>query len=177
MKRAVTRRQCRRGNPIEQAGELSEVFHGRPADRVTVYEEEIHEHAALADLGRLTMLVMKDGTRIQFEKKTRLGSNEAGTQLFFVGGDQSVNPEDFNQDPNKESVCLGPVKKIEYVTSKEHLGKADKTPGPYIHTFGEEGGSLPLLCYDTLNQQLALVGGSYHIDRDMDGEYSAGIRD
>jgi len=147
---------------------------------VTEYEEQLHEHAVLADLGRMNQLTLKDGTKIKFDGRTRLGSNEAGTQYFFVGPGQEVDLEQSfpEVDPTKESVVLGPVKKIEYHTAKQHLGKADKIAGPYVHTFGEEGGTLPLLCYDTVNQLLSLVGGTYHIDLDMDGgKHSAGIRD
>jgi len=170
-----------RRNSVEGAAELSEVFHGRPAKQVTEYLEELSEHRNLADLGRLLTLHLKDRerTKISFEPGVRLACNESGTQLYAVGGDQSVDLDQFPElDQSKESVFLGPIHKIEYFTSKEHLGKADKTPGPYIHTFGEEGGTLPLLCYDTRNGLLSFVGGSYHIDPDMDGgKYSAGIRD
>lgn len=166
----------RKRNPIEGAAALSEAFHGRPAGRATEHVEEVHEHAFLADLGRLESFELEDGTVIKFDRDTRLASNEAGTQYFVVGGDQSVDLAQFDVDETKESVALGLVRKIVYETAKQHLGEEDKIPGPYEHEFGEEGGELPLLCYDTVNEKVALVGGSYHIDVDIDGKYSAGIR-
>jgi hypothetical protein len=164
-------------NPVESAAALSEAFHGRPAEKVTEYEETVHEHSVLTGLGRLLSVELKGGTKIEFGPDTQLASNEAGTQLYAVGGDQEIDLDGFDVDPEKESVCLGQVKRIDYKTAKFHLGKTDKTPGPYTHKLGEESGKLPLLCYDTVNRLVSFVGGSYRIDLDMDGKYSAGIRD
>jgi len=165
----------RKRNPVQKAAAMSEAFHGRPAEKVTEYVDELHAHSVLAELGKLLCIVLKDGTKISF-KGTQLASNEAGTQLFAVGGDQAVDLSQFDVDASKEAVVLGPVKRIEYETAKFHLDKEDKTPGPYTHRLGEETGEMPLLCYDTINDQISFVGGAYHIDVDMDGKYSAGIR-
>jgi hypothetical protein len=165
-------------NPIDEAAELSEAFHGRPAETITEYEDVLHHHSVLMEIGPLGLIKLKDGTDLEFDDDTMLGSNEAGTQMFIVGGDQSVDLDQFPEvDPTKEAVCLGKVKKIEYFTSKHHLGRIDETPGWYKHTLGEESGELPMLDYDTVNGLLSFVGGSYHIDIDMPGGYSAGIRD
>jgi hypothetical protein len=191
-------------NPEAEAAAMSEVFHGRPAQEVTEYSELLEEHAWLAEFGRLEALyIALDGNpfflgsrldratgqpqkawlktqcaKIRFDG-CALASNEKGTQLFFVGGDQSLDVREFGQDPTKESVILGPVAFIEYSTAKYHLGKEDEIAGPYIHPFSEETkGALPVCCYDTVNQLQSLVGGSYHVDRDMGGgKYSSGIRD
>jgi hypothetical protein len=184
-------RSSKKRNPIEGAARLSEAFHGRPAETVTEYVEPEHEHATLADFGRLLCLyISTDGetflksrkpdhcVRIDY-KHTMLGFNEDGTQAFLVGGNQAIDLSEFPWcDPSKESVEIGYIAFVEYETAKFHLEEEDKTPGPYIHPFSEESkGLLPLLCYDTVNRKGAIVGGSYHVDVDMDGKYSAGIRD
>lgn len=165
-------------NPFDEAAELSEAFHGRPAEEVTEYAETIEVHAHLTDLGELVELELADppGVIIRFDPGVRLASNEHGTQLYIVGGDQSVDLEEFDVDPAKESVVLGTVAAVTYATAKFHLGEEDTIPGPYRHEFGEEGGELPALVYDTRNRLLSLHGGAYVIESDMDGGYSAGIR-
>ena len=170
----------RKRNPVKAAAALSEAFHGRPAQSQRDYIEEIREHGVLAELGRLNEIVLRKPKRtIRFDRATRLASSEDGMQLFIVGGDQSVDLKSFpDTDPSKEKVSLGEVESLTYSTSKHHLDEEDKQPGPYIHMLAEEGGTRPLLVYDTRNHLLEFVGGSYRIDRDMDGgRHSAGIRD
>ena len=180
-RRAVAgkRRAARASNPYESAAELSEAFHGRPAEEVEYIDTPVHEHGTLSKLGRLYLIELKDGiTKIEFDADTMLSSNEAGTHLFIDGGDQSVDLRMFPEcDPTKEACGLGKAKYITYETAKFHLGKRDKKVGPYRHKFGDESGDLPELVYDPVNRLLAFVGGHYYIDRDMPGGYSAGIRD
>jgi hypothetical protein len=196
-----------RRNPLESAGQLAEAFLGRPAETVTEYEEMLREHTVMADLAQLLYFVVwqendlvyrlaeggkfsdlkRGGQKIEFDAETRVASNEAGTQLYVIGGDQSVDLAAFEVDPGKESIPLGRIVCVEYHAAKHHLGKADRTPGPYVHDFAEEwleeGGEVPLgvfplLVYDAMNERLSLAGGIYHIDLDMnDGRHSAGLRD
>ncbi len=97
----------------------------------------------------------------------------------MVGGDQSIDLSALGidgEEAEKDVVVIGPVASIVYVTAKEHLGKADKETGPYEHQLGEDGGTMPILIYDTLNQQIGFAGGAYFIDpTDYDGSHSAGI--
>lgn len=151
-------------NPAEGAQALSETFHGRPAESLRLIEQETRFHEHLADLGALRELKLKDGTRLRFTPDTRLASNEAGTQLFIVGGDQSLDLTGFDVDATKETVVLGQLRRLVYVTDKQHLGAADRRPGPYQHTLGEESGELPWVVYDTVNQQLSLAGGRYRVE-------------
>jgi hypothetical protein len=146
---------------------------------MTQYVEELHEHSTLADLGRLDQITLRRPARtIEFDGLTRLAAAEDGNTLFIVGGDQSVELSDFPCDPSKEKVILGEIESLTYTTAKHHLGAEDKKPGPYIHMLAEEGGIRPMLAYDTRNARMELIGGTYHIDLDMDdGKYSAGIRD
>jgi hypothetical protein len=170
-----------RHNPYESAAELSEAFHGRPAEYVEHIATPIHEHRVLTTLGELVSIELKDGTDLEFDANTMLSSNEAGTHLFIDGGDQSVDLSIFPElDATKEAVTLGKVKYVTYWTAKYHLGKRDETPGPYRHKLGEESGDLPSLDYDVVNRLLSFVGGHYHIDFDLERDgmiYSAGIRD
>ena len=169
-----------RGNPYGAAADLVEAWSGRPAESVEYVETPLREHSVLSKLAQLVQIRLKDArhTKIDFDAGTRLSSNEAGTHLFIEGGNQSIDLSQFPElDPTKEAVTLGRAWKITYWTAKFHLDERDKTPGPYTHTFGDESGSLPSLNYDTVNRLLSLVGGEYHIDLDMPGGYSAGIRD
>ena len=167
-----------RNNPYESAAELSEALHGRPSESVSYIETPIHVHSTLTELGRLVMIKLKDGTELEFDAGTMLSSNEAGTQLFIDGGDQSIDLSQFPEvDPTKEAVEYGLDKKVVYWTAKFHMGLRDRTAGEYVHTFGDESGHQPRLDYDTVNRLLSFVNGHYYIERDMDGGYSAGIRD
>lgn len=184
-------RATRRRNPEGGAAALTEAFLGRPARKLTVIEEQLHEHGTLADLARLLALYIAidgaefDGARkpkecqkISFDADTRMAFEASGRQLFIVGGDQSLDVREFGQSPEKEFVVIGPVAFVEYFAAKQHLDEEDKTPGPYIHAFSEQSqASLPVLCYDAPNAKCSLAGGSYFIDIDMHGKYSAGIRD
>jgi HNH endonuclease len=168
-----------RDNPVEAARDLAEAFHGRSAGEVTEVIEELEEHGVLADLGQLNEIVIRKPKRtIRFDKNTRFASSEEGTQLFLVGGDQSVDLGAFpDVDESKETVVLGEAESVTYTTAKFHLGDEDKESGPYEHKFAEDGGTRPLVIYDTRNRLLSFAGGTYATEKDMDGKYSAGIKD
>jgi len=171
-------------NPEDAAAALSEAWHGRPARSATDVIEQVHYHGVLTDLGRLkeitVMVTERKGQKIFFDSETRLCSSENGKQLYVVGGDQSLDLEALGiegEEAEKDCVVVGEVHSIVYVTAKEHLGKTDKEVGPYEHRLGENKGVMPILIYDTLNQELGFAGGSYFIDpTDYDGSHSAGIR-
>jgi hypothetical protein len=89
-----------------------------------------------------------------------------------VGGDQSINLEDFGIRKPHESEVLGKVKVIDYHTDKSHLGD-EGGKAVYTHQFRttNKGGKhvtvsmakYPTLVYDVVNEQLLLSGGSYTI--------------
>jgi hypothetical protein len=172
-------------NPVDAAAELSEAWHGRPAETETDYNETVRYHSVLTDLGQLSEIKVYVTDRhvktINFDDETRLCSSENGKQLYVVGGDQSLDLAALGiegEAAEKDSVEVGRCYSITYITAKMHLGKADRQTGPYEHTLGEDGGELPILLYDTLNKQVSFAGGSYFIDpTDYDGAHSAGIRD
>lgn len=167
----------RRNNPADTAADLAEAFHGRPsvAEEIDV---AVHEHTHLAGLGTLDKIILKGGDYITFDGDVILASNEAGTQLFIEGGDQSIGLADFPEvDDSKESVVLGRVQSIYYTADKHHLSKAERKPSAYKHRLGEESGDLPVLLYDTRNRLLSFAGGHYYVGRSMDGGHSEGIVD
>jgi len=172
-------------NPVDAAAELSESWHGRPAERATDYNESFRYHGVLTDLGRLqeVMVLVTDrkGQLILFDAKTRLASSENGKQLYVVGGDQSLDLGALGitgEEAEKDLIPIGEVHHLVYVTAKMHLGKADQKRGPYEHKLGEESGVMPILMYDRLNKACGFAGGVYNIDpTDYDGKHSAGIRD
>lgn len=183
--------QDHRRNPADSArlaAELSEAFHGRRVESVTEYTETLEEPEDLADLGELVEIVIHrprvtlkefDGTRLAGAPADTSGDpNLLSTDLYLVGGDQTVDPDAVGiEDRTKRFWYLGKVRTITYATDKQHLGPEDKRHGPYIHLLGEEGGEMARLVYDKLNRRLLpLIGGSYRIERDMPGGRSAGIR-
>lgn len=179
------RNPATRRNSADAAAAVSEAWHGRPAKTATKYDETLRYHGKLADLaGMVRLEILVSPTRVQkidFQRNVRLGTNPGRTQLYLVGGDQSIDLKVFSitgHEAKKELVPIGPVYAITYWTAKQHLGRADKKAGPYRHVFAEHGQQAPILLYDTLNRTQLLAGGSYHIDLDMDfGKHSAGIRD
>lgn len=182
---AKLRKLFSKRNPEEAAAELSEAWHGRPAKHATDHIDKVHYHGVLTDLGRLkeitVMVSDRKGQKIHFDSDTRLASSENGKQLYVVGGDQSLDLGCLGidgEEAEKDLVEVGRVFSLVYVTAKQHLGKADREVGPYEHELGEDGGTMPILVYDTMNETVGFVGGSYFIDpTDYDGSHSAGIRD
>jgi hypothetical protein len=167
---------------VDAAADLSQAWHGRPAKSVTEVAEKFHVHSVLTDLGGLEEIGIADGRYeipLRFGHDTRLCSNEAGTQLYVVGGSQKIDLKAFGLPTDKDCVVLGEAASVTYFSQKMHLGKEDKIPGSYRHVFSEEsGGERPVVLYDALNCVVSFAGGVYRIDRDMDGgKFSAGIRD
>jgi hypothetical protein len=173
---AARRRRARRNpaNPVEEAQEVYEQFHGRPSEELIEVETPIHEHGVLPALGELKKLVIltSDGKYRVTLKKFKgawLAQNENRTQLFIEGGDQSVHLKDFGIDPDRahESEVLGSAVKIYYFTQKDHLG-ADGGRAIFRHPFGGRSRALPMkkfptVTYDTVNHLLSLHGGIYSI--------------
>lgn len=168
MPKPTAKRRKNSGNDAAAAARLSAKFHGRPPRQVTEYSEAVLEHSELADLGRMVELQVLDGryvTPLEFSGNVRLASTPDGGQLYFVGGDQALplRKLKLTRDLPKDHLTIGPALKIAYFTSKAFHSFE---PSTYEHEFGEEGGSLPWLNYDVLNQKLYLAGGSYRVKPD-----------
>lgn len=156
-------------NPKAAARAAFEEFHGTPATGAVVVEEELHYHEHLADVGELVKLEVlpagddSEGVVLEGFDGAWLAMNEEKTDLFVVGGDQSVDCGVFGLvPPYKETEVLGEVEFIEYFTTKEHLGDEGGTAN-FRHQFGEDGGELPVLLYKTIDRRLEFAGGDYGI--------------
>lgn len=179
---AATVRKMAQGNPLNfgetRAARLAADFHGRPAREIIEIDqrESYNEYGAvLGSLERLDILT-EDGKhaipiKFDFEQgspdNVLVVSDPDGKNIEFVGGDQSIpwhQIEDIATDKNL--VLVGPVCEIDYFADKHHLeGPEEQKQGiTYYHEFGDEGGELPYLVFDTRNSQLMLVGGDYTIE-------------
>lgn len=164
-KKAVKRRA--QVNP-ESAEGLFEEFHGRESQEELLVGEEEKYRDDLAVLGELRELVVVDkptsktGVPVQFDgdDNVMLASTPSGNQYLFVGGNQELDLREFGVNGKKDKVSLGWVYSITYYTDKQHLS-GPKEAWEYEHKFGEEGGELPMLVYDRMNERMELVGGSY----------------
>lgn len=158
----------RKRNPEGAAAARYEKFHGRPPEEVVEVTERLHEHGVLSGIGKLVKLVILavDGqTEVELSKfaGALLAQDEAGTQLFIKGGDQRVNLADFGiRGRTHENEVLGAVREVEYLTTKDHLGK-DGGKAVYHHKFGKGGSRLPIATYDTRNHLLLIAGGGYDL--------------
>ena len=158
----------RRRNPAEEqeAAKLTEQFHGRPARKVREIAEEETQRYVLAELGRLQELVVILPTgravKLEFTRRPRLAASPEGGSLYFEGGDQKLDLAalGIKNDTGKDHLEIGQVLKITYRTSKAFHSFE---PTDYVHTFGEDGGTLPTLAYDVLNRRLYLIGGTYQV--------------
>lgn len=151
----------------EKASERYEYFHGQAPDAIHDVIEERIEQSVHSGIGRLIALEVYDHESNLHEvngfgKDCLLTQDLDGTQLFIVGGDQSLDPEDFGIETNHLYEVLGAVKSVTYDTNKVHLG-SEGGKAHYKHEFGDEGGVLPVLIYDTANEEMMLAGGSYSI--------------
>jgi hypothetical protein len=168
----------KRKNPsgLESSKKLFESFHGREPDGEddVVSFEKIPDHLTqLGELREMTVIV-PDGSEevtISFPENpcTVLASAPGGTQYVLIGGDQSIDLEEFGIEESDEEqewarkLVLGQVVSLTYFTDKHHLSgpKYQKNGCLYEHKLGEEGGELPTLVYDPNNETLEIVGGSY----------------
>ena len=119
-----------------------------------------------------------------------LCSNETGNQLYFRGGDQSLDLDSLNlADAARDHMVIGEVWAIAYSTKKDFDSFSEIE---YVHTFSDEKlhqripkradlwedalppkdqafncGQLPTLMYDTLNKSLSIAGGAYKIEKPL----------
>lgn len=178
-KPAAAAAKRRRHNPdsqaeaIQAAAEMNEAFHGRPANKVVTVEQDEYDRPVLSDLGRLRELAVRIGTHAArryagaktvlpfYGTTTRVTCDPGGTNLYFVGGDQTLDLASVGlEDTGKDVVVIGTCTDIVYSTRKGFHGfeKVD-----YTHRFGEDGGTPPTLAYSTLNRRFILQGGSYTV--------------
>lgn len=176
------------------AKELARDFHGRDNKGVKEYTLASYYPKDLADLGILIELqVFADDDNGEYipinfapehpdltDDETNVVLAAKDKQLYFIGGDQEYDIEEFaeaagfdwpSEALEKDEVVLGEVKAIAYFADKHHLEgpKEQKTGIPYQHEFaineetGEQIGEYPTLVYSQRDKNFKLVGGSYEI--------------
>lgn len=175
-------------NPADTAADMYESFHGKPATTTVVVKESFHEHEHLAVLGPLVSIwvapiftmpgkgveVITSDAERDFDEvgaddaTVFLASNEDGTQLYLVGGDQSLPLDKFKfaGDAIKDSMVIGILYELTYRTRKK-FDKFQLTD--YYHELGEETGDQPMLIYDSLSPHCYVAGGKYKINTPLIG--------
>jgi hypothetical protein len=163
--REAPKKNRRRNPDMTEAERKFEEFHGRPANRTIEYEQNFVYPAELAEMGRLKELRFElDPANPDFEL-SGFGACQAvctpdGANIYFIGGDQSIDMRALDLTSDKDMVELGACVYIRYHTVK---GFHDFEPIEYEHEFGEEDGILPILAYDRLNKTLFLISGNYRV--------------
>jgi len=153
---------------IESAEEVYKEFHGKPSDEILEVEEDHIERDALTVLGQLVQLVVQSAAnesiyKVNFDADVMLCCSPDRKQLYVVGGEQSLDLASMGFSESaiqKDKVFVGSVLQVTYRTRK-HFDDFDVID--YVHDMGEEGGTLPVLAYDRLNQNLEFIGGDYEI--------------
>jgi len=165
-KKRPTKRRRNQDDSMEAAARQFESFHGKPPNRIIEYEiNDTHYPDNLAEMGKLLELRI-DLNRLNRNfplrgfKACQATCTPDGRNIYFIGGDQSLDLSALDIGSDKDAVELGPCTRIEYHTVK---GFHNFEPTDYNHRFGEEDGVLPVLCYDRLNRSLFLVGGNYSV--------------
>lgn len=153
-------------NPEDTAIAAYKETHGQLPKRDTFVQTKLAYHKNLAGMGRLIELVIfrMDGkgevTVSGFGKDCMLALNESQSQLFVVGGNQSVDLKCFGIKEPHESEVLGTCRSVTYFTEKVHLIAKDGGKGAYEHKFSSPR---PYIVYDTRNKLLSFAGGGYSI--------------
>jgi hypothetical protein len=144
---------------LDRAEGIYEEFHGKPSEELIETEEEVRLRDTLAVLGRLVQIIVEsadaDRYSITFGDDTMLCVSDDGKQLYAIGGDQSLDLEALGVSgpaAEKDKVFVGSALQVTYRTRKQFDDFAEVD---YVHDFGEDGGTLPLLVYDRLNQTVA----------------------
>lgn len=164
-KRAKNARRRNSNGSIEEASALYESFHGKPPSSISEIEFETRYREHFAELGKLIELQVQlndDNPDFPFTQfgNCKVVATPDGENIYFIGGDQSIDLAALDISSNKDCVELGPCTYISYHTKK---GFHDFEPTTYWHEFGEEDGIVPRLVYDRLNQRLFLTSGNYRV--------------
>jgi len=161
--------KSKRRNP-DTSAEMFEDFHGEPPSTVTEFNETEHYSDDLAKLGTLVELKVRTITGLEATlgfngSAPELASTPDGRQLYFLGGDQSLDLDKLKMGGAKwerDFMVIGDLDELTYRTAKgfDHFKLSD-----YYHKLGEESGHMPTLIYDRMNQRLQVAGGRYHNEK------------
>lgn len=166
----------RKHNPESDAASLYEDFHGRPPSQLLNIATKIHEPDELAGLGELVEVKVHTLSGLEATLGFRdnpplLCASPDGRQLYFQGGDQSLDLHSLKMDGEeweRASMVIGVLLEVVYSTKKgfDRFRLTD-----YQHRFAdpqERGGSEcePMLLYDPSSKLLAVAGGNYLVKRE-----------
>ncbi len=166
------KRRRRNPPPGLDSDRLYEDFHGKPPTQTTVIETEVLSRDDVALLGPLSEIEVKSPAKRSLVKipldpdgrdRIMLTSSPDGRQLYFDGGDQTMDLAKFgmnNRRWKRDHMTLGVLHKVQYRTRK---GFDEFELIDYHHELGEDSGEQPMLCYDNLNAQLSVWGGQYEV--------------
>jgi hypothetical protein len=158
----------RKRNPDGTSAGLFTEFHGEPPSTTTEFNEKEEYRDDLAELGTLVEIIIDTVTglraTVQFNGNApRLSSSPDGKQLYFLGGDQTMDLGKLKMDGDKwlrDLMLLGEWDEVTYRTAK---GFHNFKLSDYYHKLGEESGYMPVILYDTLNKRLQSAGGKSHV--------------
>lgn len=158
----------RNSEGLAGAERMYETFHQKKPGHIVEYELPYHYPENFAELGTLRELkVYLDRANPKFPITSfgdcKVVCTPDGSNIYFVGGNQSVNLAELDIPTDKDDVDLGPCVYIEYHTTK---GFHEFAPTNYWHLFGEEDNVYPRLNYNRMNKRLYLVGGNYRVKRE-----------
>jgi len=157
-------------NSSGSAAALYKKFHGRDPKEILEIQQSavvLMDYTALGDLEYVVFWPdgQKDARRVDFPEsdEVKLASNPAGTQLYFIGGNQDLSRslKEFPGDHSKDFIDLGDVLRVSYFARKGFDGFE---PIYYHHDLGEDGGSRPRAFYNKLQKTIFLVGGDYKVE-------------
>lgn len=191
----LAKKNPRSKNPLAEAEEMYELFHGMPPDEIITFIERIHVHTKLAGIGTLTSMIVEgengrqvqidapDPDRAKKEDVVYVAVNEEGNQLFFRGGDQELPKEmlesklGLKEDDFREHMIIGSVLELTYRTKKS-FEKDGAELVDFYHALGKEHsrGIVPMLVYYPRNPSMELFGGRYKVlPKRFDLDASPGI--
>jgi len=151
-----------------EAIELYRQFHGEDPHGIISRNDDALARGDYVTLGELVELgcITESGEEIELGfEGVKLASNFQGSQLYLVGGDQSLNLEELSKlgvDVKRSPIVIGHVETVVYTTRKDF---DDFELADYEHEFGEEGGELPLALYDARLRHVHLIAGTYKVER------------
>ena len=169
----LERKNPQHSDSLRDAEAVAAGFHGKAFGELEeILEPEVYPEN-LAKLGWMDALELEgysdapiQFTELPLSKRALLCASSDADQLYIVGP-QKLTEADLKffgvEYTDRDFVEVGKIETIAYITEKHHLSARDKKLGPYGHKFGEEGGELPTLVYDCLNDRCLIVGGSYTI--------------
>jgi hypothetical protein len=142
-----------------------EAFHGRASSKTTDKDSKFFVRQDFAEIGKLLDLYVwldEDSPVLLKPRGVHVVTSGDGGSLYFQGGDQEIPIEALGlaRFLPKDYIKIGDVQTIAYHSTK---GFHHFEPTDYTHDFGEEGGELPALNYDTINKLFFLTGGSYQV--------------